>query len=173
MLNNLIDDHGRLWGRFNIIDLSFGIILLAMLSGLLWVFLGQSPLEKKIQARGEATVVVAVRGARVLDTSVLKEGEQVYLTIRNQRYKPVKVTKIKHWQRKSVFLGSDNQPVVIDDPTSPEVRDVDLTFTLGAQVTNEGIVADGHHLKTGNSVELDAFGYRFNGSIMQVDFAAQ
>jgi len=169
----MIDAQGRLLGRINIIDLSFLVILTATLAGLLWVFLGQSPLEKKIQARGEASVVVAVRGARIFDTSVLKEGEQVYLTIRNQRYKPVQVTQIRHWQRETVFLDSHNQPVTFPDPTAPEVRDVDLTFTLAAQVTAEGIVADGHHLKVGNSVELDAFGYRFNGSIMKVDFAAE
>lgn len=169
----MIDTQGKVLGRINIIDLSFGIMLVAMIVGLGWVFAGQSPLEKKILARGEASVIVAIRGARVMDPSVLKEGEKVFLTIRNQRYEPVMVTKIDRWSRQLVFLGANDKPVVVNDPTTPEVYDLNLTFTHPAETTEEGVVMGGHHLKVGNTVELDAFGYRFNGSIMKVDFSEQ
>ncbi len=169
----MIDSHGKVLGRINIIDLSFLIILTAMGLGLIWMLMGQSPLDKKIKARGEASVVVAVRGARFKDPSIFKEGENVFLTIRNQRYEPVQVVSIQMRPRELVFLGSDNKPVVIEDPTTKDVRDIDMTFTHSAEETEEGIVMGGHQLKVGNTVELDAFGYRFNASIMKVDFKAQ
>lgn len=166
----MIDNQGKLFGRINIIDLSLFVILTGIVAGLLWSFLGQSPLEQKILARGQAEVVVAIRGARILDPSILNEDEKVFLTIRNQRYEAVKVTSIKHWQRKALFLGKNDQPVVVDDPTSPEIRDIDLTFVHAAEKTAEGIQMDGHHLKVGNTVEFDAFGYNMRGSIMNVSF---
>lgn len=169
----MLDAQGRLFGRINIIDLSFLIIVLATASGLAWVMSGNSPLEKKITARGTASVMVAIRGARVQDPKIFKEGEMVFITIRNQRYEPVRVTQIVQRPRQVVFLGNDNKPVVLTDPTTPEVIDVDLTFEHPAEDTAEGVVMGGHHMKVGNSVELDAYGYRFNGSIMKVNFAAQ
>lgn len=166
----MIDQQGKVFGRVNIIDLSFFIVLVGVLAGLLWVYMGQSPLDKKILARGQAEVTVAIRGARIMDPSILKEHEKVFLTIRNQRYEPVEVTSIKQWQRQVVFLGKDNKPVVFPDPTAPEVRDIDLKFVHAAEKTAEGYDMDGHHLKVGNTVDLDAFGYRMRGSITQVSF---
>lgn len=166
----MLDTQGKLWGRINIIDLSLVIILVAALSGFLYIVMGQSPLEKKIQARGEASVTIAIRGARVQDPDIFKVNEKVFLTIRNQRYEPVLVTDINMMPRKTVFLNSKDQPVAVEDISSPEVKDIDVTFKHNAEVTDEGVVMGGHYLKVGNSVELDAFGYRFNGSIMKVEF---
>lgn len=166
----MLDQQGKVFGRINIIDLSFIVIVVAMASGLLWMFLGESPLEKKILAKGEAQVLVGIRGARFKDKNIFKEGEDVFLTIRNQRYEPVKVTKIEMKAREIVFLGSDNKPVVVVDPTLPDVKDIDMTFSHPAEETSEGIVMGGHQIKVGSTVELDAFGYHFNASIMKVDF---
>lgn len=169
----MIDSQGKVLGRINIIDFSFLIIVTAIVLALAWMFVGQSPLDKKIIARGEATVLVGLRGARFRDKTIFKEGEDVFLTIRNQRYEPVKVTSIVMKPREIVFLGADNKPVVIVDPTTPDVRDIDMTFVHAAEETAEGIVMGGHQLKVGSTVELDAFGYRFNASIMKVDFKGQ
>lgn len=169
----MIDAHGKLFGRFNIIDLSSLIILVAMMSGVAWMFLGESPLEKKVLAKGEASVLVAIRGARFRDPSIFKKGEDVYLTIRNQRYEPVKVLDFKMTPRQIVFLNSENKVVVVEDPTSSDVKDLDLTFSHPAEETAEGIVMGGHQIKVGSTVELDAYGYHFNASIMKVDFKGQ
>lgn len=169
----MIDTQGKLWGRINIIDLSLMIIVVAALSGFAYIFMGQSPLEQKIQATGEASVTIAIRGARVQDATIFKVNEKVFLTIRNQRYEPVVISAIDMMPRKTVFLNSKDQPVIIEDISSPEIKDIDITFTHGAEVTDEGVIMGGHHMKVGNSVELDAFGYRFNGSIMKVDFKNQ
>ncbi len=169
----MLDTQGKLWGRINIIDLSFVIILVAAMSGFLYIFMGQSPLEKKIQARGKADVVVAIRGARVMDPGIFKLNEKVFLTIRNQRYEPVTVTNIEMRNRAQVFMDAQGKPVAVEDITIPEVKDIDVTFSHEAEVTDEGVVMGGHYLKVGNGVELDAFGYRFHGSIMKVDFQNQ
>lgn len=166
----MIDTQGKLWGRINIIDLSLMIIVVAALSGFAYIFMGQSPLKQKIQATGEASVTIAIRGARIQDPSIFKVNEKVFLTIRNQRYEPVIISDIAMMPRKTVFLNSKDQPIIIEDISSPELKDIDVTFTHNAEVTDEGIIMGGHHMKVGNSVELDAFGYRFNGSIMKVDF---
>lgn len=169
----MIDTQGKLWGRINIIDLSLMIIVVAALSGFAYIFMGQSPLEQKIQATGEASVTIAIRGARIQDPSIFKVNEKVFLTIRNQRYEPVIISAINMVPRKTVFLNSKDQPVIVEDISSPEVKDIDVTFSHNAEVTDEGVVMGGHNMKVGNSVELDAFGYRFNGSIMKVDFKNQ
>ncbi|HEY9841410.1 MAG: DUF4330 domain-containing protein [Candidatus Sericytochromatia bacterium] len=169
----MIDSQGKVLGRINIIDLSFLIILAAMAIGLVWMFLGKSPLEKKILAKGEASVVVAIRGARFRDPDIFKKGEDVFLTIRNQRYEPVHVVDYVMNPRQIVFLNHADKPVLVVDPTQPDVRDIDMTFTHPAEETEEGIVMGGHQIKVGATVELDAYGYHFNASIMKVDFKAR
>lgn len=166
----MLDTQGKLWGRINIIDLSLVIILVAALSGFVYIAMGQSPLQQKVLATGEASVTIAIRGARVQDPSIFKLNEKVFLTIRNQRYEPVLITGIDVMPRKTVFLNSKDEPVAVEDISSPEVKDIDVTFKHNAEVTDEGVIMGGHYLKVGNSVELDAFGYRFHGSIMKVDF---
>lgn len=168
----MIDQNGRLFGKFNIIDMSFAVIVLAMLVGLVWVLSGQGPLEKQILARGQAEVTVAVRGGRVQDPGIFKEGEDVFLTIRNQRFEKVRVVKVEHFKRQMALMGPDGKPVTVNDPASPDVVDVNITFTHTAEQTPEGIKTGGHHLKVGNTVELDGYDYRFRGSIMSVQFKA-
>lgn len=169
----MIDSQGKVLGRINIIDLSFVIIVIAMVSGLAWMYLGKSPLEKKILAKGDASVVVGIRGARVRDASIFKKDEDVFITIRNQRYEPVHVTGFVINPRQVPFLDSNNKPIAVNDPTQPDVKDIDLTFTHAAEETAEGIVMGGHQLKVGVTVELDAYGYHFNASILKVNFKGQ
>ena len=166
----MIDEKGKIFGRINIIDFSFVIIIFSMVFGIFWVKSGHSPMNKVIQATGTAEVDVAIRGARVLDPTIFKVGEKAFLTIRNQRYAPVEVTKIKYWNRQIVFLGTNNKLVVQDDPTASDIKDINMTFREKAESTEEGIVMGGHHLKVGSSVELDAFSYRLNATIMHVSF---
>jgi hypothetical protein len=169
----MIDANGKLFGRMNIIDAVLVTVMLAALGGLLWAKAGQSPINNIVKARGSAEVTVAIRGIRAIDPGVFKVGEKAFLTIRNQRYAPVEVTKVDQWQRKITFLNSKDQVMTVPDPTTPEVRDINLTFRDQAELTDEGIVLGGHHVKVGNSVELDAFGYRLNASIMHVQFKEQ
>jgi hypothetical protein len=169
----MLDAQGKIFGRLNIIDFSFGIILLAMVAGIGWVSRGHTPLNKIIKARGSAEVTVAIRGVRVLDPSIFKVGEKVFLTIRNQRYAPVTVVKVTRRDRKIPFLDSRDRVIAVPDPTAQEIKDLDLVFSDQAEVTDEGVVMGGYHLKVGNTVELDAFGYRLNGSIMHVKMNEQ
>lgn len=165
----LIDEKGRLFGRLNIIDLSLVIIILAVGSGLFWVKRGNTPLDKMILSKGQAEIVVAIRGARVSHPEeVFKSGEPAFVTIRNQRYKKLNVEKAEFWQRKITLMGTDGNPVSIPDPSHPDIIDINLTLSHEAERTEESIVMGGHHLKVGNSIELDAFDYRFRGTIMQV-----
>lgn len=169
----MIDTQGRLFGRINIIDFSFVIIIIAMLIGIGWVSQGKTPLNKIIKAKGIAEVTVAIRGVRVVDSSIFKVGEKAFLTIRNQRYAPVEVIKVNIRERKIPFLNSKDQVITVPDPTAQDIKDVDLTFKDQAEVTDEGVIMGGYHLKVGNTVELDAFGYRLNGSIMHVKMIEQ
>jgi hypothetical protein len=169
----MIDAQGKIFGRINIIDFSFAIILIAMLAGMGWVAKGHSPLNKVVKARGVAEVTVAIRGARALDPSIFKVGEKAFLTIRNQRYAPVEVIKVTQRDRQIVFLDSHDKLQTFPDPTAPEIKDIDLVFKDQAEVTDEGVVMGGYHLKVGNTVELDAFGYRLNASIMLVKMNEQ
>jgi len=165
----MLDQDGKLFGRLNIIDFSFVIITSAMVFGLFWVAMGNSPLQQEIISTGPVEVTVAVRGARVLDPTIFKVGEKAFLTIRNSRYKAVEVVKIETKPRYITLMGTDNKPVSIADPSRPEVKDIDLTFKEQAEVLKDGVTMGGYKLKVGNTVELDAFGYRFRGSIMKVD----
>lgn len=169
----MIDSQGKVLGRINIIDLSFVIILVAMTMGLLWMYLGKSPLEKKVLAKGEASVLVAIRGARLRDPAIFKKDENVFLTIRNQRYEPVHVTNFVINPRQVLFLDHNDKPVAVNDPTQSDVKDIDMTFTHPAEETEEGVVMGGHQIKVGATIELDAYNYHFNASIIKVNFKAQ
>lgn len=169
----MIDNSGKLAGKINVIDLSFIMIVSIMLFGLVWVALGNSPLHKEILSTGRAEVTVAIRGARALDTSIFKVGEKAFLTIRNSRYDDVDIVKINIQRRHNSYMSPQGKVISIPDPAQPEVYDVDLTFADNAEVLKDGVTMGGYKLKVGNTVELDAFGYRFRGSIMKVDMKGQ
>lgn len=162
----MLDEKGKIFGIVNIIDLSFAILLIAMLSGLIWARLGTSPIDKKIIATGKAEFQVAIRGARVKDKDIFKKGEKAFLTIRNQNYQKVEITDIQVKRRQIAFMNPEGKVIVKDDPTTPYLTDIDLTFQQVADLTEEGLVMGGHYLKVGNPIELNSINYRFHGSIM-------
>src|SRR5687767_7620746 len=120
----LIDSKGRLFGLVNIIDLSVIIVVLAMAFGFVWVRNTKGVLRQMVKATGPTEVTVVIRGARLQDRSLIKTGDKVFITIRNQPYAPVEVVKVSSDRRKMALMSPKGQVQTIDDPTDPLATDL-------------------------------------------------
>lgn len=168
----MIDAEGRLLGRFNLIDLSIALIVLALLFGLFWVKMGHSPLKKVVQAEGPTEVTLTIRGARIQDPGVIKAGEKAFITIRNQPYAKVDVVKVDWVRRPYAFVGPGGKVQTIADPMDPLATDLVVTIRDHGQATEDGIVLGGNKVKIGIPLELEGFSYRLTGTITDVRMAS-
>lgn len=168
----MIDAQGRLFGRFNLIDLSVAMIAVAMLFGLLWVRAGHSPLDKVVLSEGPTDVTLTIRGARVQDPTVIKAGEKAFITIRNQPYAKVDVVKVDWVRRPYAYVGPGGKVQTMPDPVDPMATDLLVTIRDHGQATEDGIVLGGNKVKIGIPLELEGFSYRLTGTITAVRMAS-
>lgn len=164
----ILDRQGRLFGRINLLDLSFAIVVLALVSGIILVRSGRTPLRKVVRAQGPAEVTVLIRGS-VSDLSIFKK-EKAFITIRNQPYAPVDIVDVQA-ERMKVSLPTPNGKGVqaFPDPSLPWGSNVLITVRdPNALVTDDGIVLGGNKVKVGVQIELETFRYRLAGSIVKV-----
>ena len=165
---SVIDRQGKLFGTVNLLDLSFGIVVVALLCGILLVRAGRSPLHKIVRAQGPADVTVLIRGS-VSDLSIFKQ-EKAFITIRNQPYAAVDVIDVHAERMKVSVPTADGKGVqAYADPSLPWGSNVMLTFRdPNAMATDDGIVLGGNKVKVGVQIELETFAYRLTGSIVKV-----
>ena len=162
----LIDKRGRLFGAVNIIDLSALLIVAALAYGYLWVRATHGILHNIVRATGPTNVTVAIRGARLSDPGVIEAGKKVFVTIRNQPYAPVLVTKVVTHRRQFTYPDAQGHLISADDPTDPLAYDMDVTIQDNGQVTDDGIVLGGNKVKAGIPIELEGFKFRLTGTIV-------
>lgn len=165
----IIDRQGRLFGVVNLLDLSFAILVLALVTGVLLVRGGRTPLRKVVRAQGPAQVTVLIRGS-ISDLDIFKK-EKAFVTIRNQPYAPVDIVDV-HAERMKVSVPTPDGKGVqaLPDPSLPWGSNVLLTFRdANAMATDDGIVLGGNKVKVGVQIELETFWYRLTGAIVKVD----
>ena len=164
----LIDKRGKLFGLVNIIDLSAVIILVAMVFGFLWVRSTQGILRKMVRASRPTDVTVTIRGARMKDPNLIKVGDKVFITIRNQPYAPVEVVGYTATRRLVSYADSHDQLKSVEDPSDPLAYDLVVTIRDNGQVTDDGVVLGGNKVKAGIPIELEGFKFRMTGTIVDL-----
>jgi hypothetical protein len=163
----LLDDKGRLFGKFNVLDA--GITTLLFL-GILGVVLVQSNMyatsNEMIEGETDVDIKVLFR-IRSNNLNLLKAGDTTNISVRNQPRGEVNVVDVKRLPPK-VMLSVNGKAEAVVDATETNVQDYWITLRDHATISKEGYVAEGVKLKTGLPINLEGFDYMVHGSIVEV-----
>ncbi len=171
----ILDQQGRLFGKFSILDIGAIATVLIVLVGLLIVpgNSGSSIAQILTAENKTVQVVMNVRGLSATDPQELvKVGDEVNIVIRNQPRGKVKIAKVDIAVPKIVAAKADGTAVFFDDPRAVSTFQSDLAITLEAtaQITNDGAVFAGEKVKVGTSIDIEGSKYIIRGSAMAVRY---
>jgi hypothetical protein len=171
----ILDAQGRLFGKFNLLDIGAALVILMVAVGLLLVpgtsgvsVLGQGNLKPV-----EIDVLVMGLSARS-PNKLLQAGQSTNFIIRNQPYGEVKIKKVENLPKTVTVSQPDGSVKALPDPR-PEMRfsnNMVLTLEGQGQLTDKGAVLGNSNVKVGTPVELEGKDYNFKSSVLEVRVAA-
>ncbi len=174
MINNkkgwiYIDAFGRVNGRWNVLD-AFGVSFAVLL--MLGVMLVQSGLYRTsgqmIKGETDLEYTVYLRNVKTSQPDLIKEGNKIALSIRNQPRGDVSVVSVRVAPRKKIAPNALGGFQLIDDPEDPNGFDVWVRLKDHAQITGDGYVANGIKIKVGLPIEVEGFDFRLPGVIFDI-----
>jgi Domain of unknown function (DUF4330) len=163
----ILDSQGRLFGKFSIIDLAAGLVILMVVVGITFGSVAQVGVTTK-----SIEVDVIVKGLNSSDPdALLKAGNSANVIIRNEPYGQLTIRKIQKLPRTVIVPQPDGSAKVIPNP-KPEDRfsnDMILTLTGQAQINDkQEVVLGNKKVKVGTTIELEGENYNFNSSVIAV-----
>ncbi|MDJ0797762.1 MAG: DUF4330 domain-containing protein [Calothrix sp. MO_167.B12] len=170
----ILDSKGRLFGKLNILDFCATLVILLVIFGIFF-FPGTTgsvaqigtktvPIEVDLVARG-----LNVRDSERLVEQGLTKGGKTNIIIRNQPYGQVTIKSMEVFPRKIIATLPDGTVKQVDDPRKTSFsKDILLTITGKAQVTENGPVLGNSKVKIGMPFELDGFNYNFKASVIDI-----
>lgn len=172
----ILDSKGRLFGKFNILDIGALLVVLLVIGGI-FLFPGKTG-SVVGQVGGSTTqpieVDLIVRGLKVKDidrlsTQGFKEKGKTKVVVRNQTYGQIPIKSIEVLPRKIIVTQPDGTVKLIPDPRE-NVFSTDMILTLADKgtITEEGPVLGNSQVKIGMPLELQGFNYNFRGSVIDV-----
>jgi hypothetical protein len=171
----ILDNKGRVFGKFNLLDIGAALVILLVAVGLFLVpgnsgvsiaqsTLGQlKPIEVDVLVMGLST-----RNPKAL----LKQGEKTNFIIRNQPYGEVDIKTVQYLPKTVTVSQPDGSAKALPDPR-PEMQfsnNLLITLVGQGQVTPKGAVLGNSNVKVGTPVELDGKKYSFKSSVIEVRF---
>jgi Domain of unknown function (DUF4330) len=171
----ILDRKGRLFGKISILDLGAIAVILLTLIG---VFLipgnnGNSIAQLSNPDTKPVEIEMMVRGLSVLKPNdLVKEGDKTSIIIRNQPRGEISVKKVVVLIPKIPVPKPDGTLVVLPDPRLADSfqRDLAITLTANAQVTNDGVIFASDKVKVGTTIEIEGPKYLIKGSVMDVRY---
>jgi hypothetical protein len=164
----MVDQSGRLFGKFNVIDFSALAMLLLVALGILLV---QSGLYRTSgqQVKGESDIeyTIALRNVKTFQPDLFKKGNQLSITIRNQPRGNVLITDSQVTPKKMV-VPSGQSYQVINDPIDTNGFDYIVKLRDHAVITGDGYVTNGIKVKIGLPIEVEGFNYRLPAVIADI-----
>jgi hypothetical protein len=168
----ILDSKGRLFGKFNILDLGAVLVILLVILGI-FIFPGGSSAQVGSEMK-PVEVDLIVRGLNVRDPEVLfsenlKKGNKINIVIRNQPHGKIDIKSVQQLPRTVMVPQPDGTLKELPDIKSNSFStDMLLTLSGKAQITDNGPVIGPSKLKIGVPIELDGFNYNFNGTVIDV-----
>lgn len=171
----ILDRKGRLFGKISLLDLgAIAVILLALIG----VFLvpgnsGNSIAQLASTESKPVEVDIMLRGLTVLKPDqLLKEGDKTQISIRNQQRGEITIKKVSILTPKIPVPTLDGKVSVVPDPRLSEsyVRDIIVTMTANAQITNDGVIFGGEKVKIGTTIDIEGPKYMVRGSTIDVRY---
>jgi hypothetical protein len=171
----ILDSKGRLFGKFSLLDIGAGLIILMVVAGLFLLPGGSGSSVAQIGATTKPIEIdVIVRGLTVSDPKTFLESIQqqkkTNIIIRNQPSGAVDVLGVKSLPRTVAVPQPDGAVKPLPDPRPELNYTVDMLITLrgDAQVQDDGAVLAGSKIKVGTPLELEGQTYRFNAPVVGV-----
>lgn len=165
-----LNEDGRLFGRFNILDVVVGS---AVVLGVAGVFLVQSGTQvtsgQVVEGESDILISVQIPSLKTLDPDLFEPDKNTSITIRNQPRGEVLIESVKSNPTKVTMLGSNQKPLAVQDLAQANSYDYTLVLKDHAQVTKDGFVTEGVKVKIGLPIELEGFNYRVYGKIVDVE----
>lgn len=147
----------------NPIDLLALLLVLGFLIFLVLGKMGKHPVLAEGQLR-RVEIDVIVKSFPLTDTSCVKPGEKLFITVKNQPFDWVVLKDVKFYPRQAVVPTGNGGYKLIPSPSEPYT--VDILFTLQAQgyVRSDGIVV-GTKLKVGIPIDLEGKSIDVKGQV--------
>lgn len=169
-----LDSKGRVFGRFNILDLAAALVILGVITGI-FIFPGTSGKGTIAQVPSEPIEVdVIVKGLSVLNPKGLiaqfQTDQKTNIVIRNQPAGELEIKKVTPLPRTISVPQPDGSVKALPDPR-PEAaysQDMILTLAANAEISKTGAVVSGQKVKIGTLIELEGDNYNFNSSVIDV-----
>lgn len=169
----LIDSQGRLFGKFSILDIGAGLIVLAVLAGIFIFPATNSSSIAQVGASKDVEVTTVVRGLSTLDPEGLiaqfKQQKKTKLIVRNQEYGQVDVKSVERLPDLVVVPQPDGSVKALPDPR-PNSYSVNMLLKLGGtgKVSDGGVVLGNVPMKIGTVLELEGTNYSFKASTIDI-----
>jgi hypothetical protein len=169
-----LDSKGRVFGKFNILDLAAALVILGIIIGI-FIFPGTSGKGTIAQVPSEPIEVdVIVKGLSVLNPNSLmnqfETDKKTNIVIRNQPAGELEVRKVTPLPRNILVPQPDGTVKFQPDPRpeSAYSQDMILTLAANAEMSKTGAVVGGQKVKIGTLIELEGDNYNFNSSVIDV-----
>lgn len=170
----LIDSKGRLFGKYNLLDVGAVLVILLVIASI-FLLPGTTGSVAQVNAKKVPIEVdLVVRGLNVRDIKQLEErgfkaGGKTKLIIRNQPYGEIGIKSNQVLPRTIVIPLPDGTAKEVPDPRSNNFStDMLLTLQDQAHLTDDGPVLGNSKVKIGMPFELEGFNYNFNASVIDV-----
>lgn len=164
--------NGKLFGIFNILDVSVVLIILLAVSGIALVKLGKFSTSSHLtQKQGNIEFDVVSRGVKLsTKENIFKPGDKTFITIRNVPYTSLEIVKstISPWQTSMPDPKDPKKAIAVTDPTESNTYNFLITLRDKALITDDGPIIGGNKIKIGLTVNLEGFKYRLNGTVSDV-----
>ncbi len=170
----ILDSKGRLFGKFNILDIGALLVILLVIAGI-FLFPGTTGSVAQVgKTTKPVEVDLIVRGLKVRDIDRLSDqgftkGGKTSVIIRNQPYGQISIKSLELLPRKIIVTQPDGNVKLVPDPRENIFsKDILLTLAGKATITDNGPVFGNNKVKIGMPFELEGFNYNFKGSIIDI-----
>jgi hypothetical protein len=165
----VINQSGQLFGKINIIDFIFLLLIGLGVLGVLAVQSGMYQTSgQMIKDKGDILYTIYVRNLKTLQPDLFLPGQKISITIRNQPRGEVPIVDVKRTPRRSSWMTTSGALKTMEDPADPYGYDYLVTLRDHALYTNEGYVTEGIKVKIGLNIEVEGKTFRIPGMIVAV-----
>ncbi|MDQ5937410.1 MAG: hypothetical protein QG574_4769 [Cyanobacteriota bacterium erpe_2018_sw_21hr_WHONDRS-SW48-000092_B_bin.40] len=159
--------------RLNILDYGLVVVTLLSAAGFGLAKAGHAGVNQVIKGTHKVNIEVFITGLKTKDINLFKVGDKSSITIRNQPVQPpMTIVKVDHQPKQVAFLSPDGKKAMaFPDPANSIAHDFYVTVQDEADATDDGYVIRGNKIKLGNQIELEAFKYRVQGVVVDINQA--
>ncbi|MBC7327795.1 DUF4330 domain-containing protein [bacterium] len=138
----------------NPIDIIAVILIVLFLVFLVFEKMGKHPMAMAEGQPRKVEIDIIVKAFPCTDTSFVKPGEKLFITVKNQPFDWVILKDVKFYPRQAVVPTGNGGYKLIPNPSEPDTFDIIFTVQAQGYVREDGIIV-GTKLKVGIPISLE------------------